>query len=88
MLTAVTTVRFFVDGAVASELAQRGLDMDAWMSAQGAYGDAIITGGRYPRLARVMVEAEGPHARDRAERCFHDGLEHVLDGIAHRIRLS
>ncbi len=83
MLTAIETLRLFITGAVLGELAARvaGLDMDRWMAGQGSYGDAIVRGDRYPRVARIMREAKGPHARDRAERTFAKGVERILDGI-------
>jgi AcrR family transcriptional regulator len=87
-LAAVDTVMTFVRGNVASELVEReaaarsGLDADQWMAAQGAYGRTIIEGGAYPTLARVMIEAEGPHDPDRRERAFAFGLELILDGVA------
>ncbi|GAA4562531.1 TetR/AcrR family transcriptional regulator [Planotetraspora kaengkrachanensis] len=83
MLTAVDTVRLFITGAVLGELAVRasGLDMNRWMAEQGSYGDAIAAGDRYPRVAHVMREAKGPHAGDRAERTFAQGIERILDGV-------
>jgi len=87
-LAAVGAVMTFVRGSVANELAEReaaarsGLNVDQWMAAQGPYGRAIIEGGAYPALARVMIEAQGPHAPDRHERAFEFGLDLVLDGLA------
>ncbi|GLW07047.1 TetR family transcriptional regulator [Microtetraspora sp. NBRC 13810] len=82
MLALVGTVQIFVHGAVTRELAEReaGFDFASRMAAQGAYGDAVIAGGAYPTLIRIMVEAEGPHRPDRHDRAFADGLERVLDG--------
>jgi hypothetical protein len=84
MLVGVTTLQIFISGAVLSEFAQREADHDAetWMAEQGSYGEEIITGGRYPTLARLMIEAKGPHARDHIERGFTLGAERILDGIA------
>lgn len=81
-LVSVTTLQIFVQGAVANEVAARGLDFDAWLAAQGDYGDSIIKDGAYPATIRVMLEARGPHEPDRGERAFTRGLEQVLDGIA------
>ncbi|MFI6319940.1 TetR/AcrR family transcriptional regulator [Nonomuraea sp. NPDC050556] len=82
MLVSVTTVQLFVQGAVTSEVAARGLDFDAWLAAQGDYGDSIIRDGAYPATIRVMVEARGPHESGRGEKAFTRGLEQLLDGIA------
>lgn len=83
MLTVASTVMKFVFGAVMWELSERGAGYDpqSWMDAQGAYGDAIIAGGRYPHLIRTMVEAEGPHSADRHQRSFSQGMEHLLNGL-------
>jgi hypothetical protein len=48
----------------------------------GAYGATIIEGGEYPRVARVMRDAEGPHAANRPDREFALGIDRVLDGFA------
>ncbi|GAA0390111.1 TetR/AcrR family transcriptional regulator C-terminal domain-containing protein [Microbispora corallina] len=84
MLAAVGTLRIFVQGAVLGEHAERagGYDNDAWLAAQGSYGDRIIAEGAYPRLVRIMVEARAPHRADRHDTAFALGLERVLDGLA------
>ena len=88
ILLNLDTLTAFVGGHVMQALAEidvarrSGLNHEQWQAAQGAYGESIITGGQYPHLARIMVEAEGPHARDRLERSFRLGLERILDGIA------
>jgi AcrR family transcriptional regulator len=76
------TVQTFVHGSVMRQLAEQeaGLQLGAWMAAQGSYGDAVIAGGAYPALIRIMVEAKTPHLEDLHERVFFDGLEHILDG--------
>lgn len=82
------TLNTFVRGFVSGELAEQastqrsGKDMDQWMAAQGAYGEQIITSGKHPSLARIMIEAQRPHAPDRTEQGFELGLDCVLDGIA------
>jgi AcrR family transcriptional regulator len=78
----VATVQIFVHGSVMRQLAgqQSGLDLGAWMAAQGAYGDAIIAGGAYPAFIRIMLEAKTPHRADLDDHVFAEGLEHVLDG--------
>ncbi|HEY4454105.1 MAG TPA: TetR/AcrR family transcriptional regulator [Pseudonocardiaceae bacterium] len=88
ILLNLDTLTAFVGGHVLHELAEveiarhTGMDHDQWLAAQGAYGESIITGGQYPHLARIMVEARAPHARDRLERNFRHGLERILDGVA------
>lgn len=84
MLIGATTVQTFVSGAVLSETTQRRARFDAaqWMAEQGSYGDAIIAENRFPRLARIMVEASGPHETGQAERAYRLGLERVIDGLA------
>jgi AcrR family transcriptional regulator len=85
----VSTLLTFVRGHVIDELAEQeaarrsGMDMTAWLAAQAPYGETIIGSGRYPHLARIMVEAETPHADDRYERAFRQGLNHILTGLAH-----
>jgi len=88
MLVMVSTVHALVHGYVMNEIADQeatrrsGLDDDAWMASVGAYGAAIIEGDQYPRVARVMRDAEGPHASNRPEREFELGIDRVLDGFA------
>ncbi len=90
VLAQVGTVLTFVRGHVLDELAERGaarrsgLDMAAWLQTQRHYGDTIFNSGRYPRLTRIMQEARAPHADDRFERAFRQGLEHILAGLASR----
>ncbi|HEY2700454.1 MAG TPA: TetR/AcrR family transcriptional regulator [Pseudonocardiaceae bacterium] len=81
-------VTAFIGGHVLQELGEvdiarrTGVDHERWLAAQGAYGESIITGGEYPFLTRIMIEAQAPHAHDRLERNFRLGLERILDGIA------
>ncbi|MEV6831645.1 TetR/AcrR family transcriptional regulator [Amycolatopsis sp. NPDC051102] len=88
MLAALTTLSAFVLGHVLAELGDReaarrtGLTHEQWMEQQGEYGPSIMGSGRYPRLTRVMIEAETPHAADRQDRQFEAGLARVLDGLA------
>jgi hypothetical protein len=87
-LARVGTLLTFVRGHVADELAEReaarrsGMDRAAWMDAQERYGELIFNSGRYPSLSRLMLQAESPHAADRFDRMFSDGVEHILAGIA------
>jgi hypothetical protein len=82
------TVTTFVLGSVVTELAERGMvaSRAQWMASQSAYGDSIVSGDRYPVLARIMVEAELPHRDSPAESAFSDGLDRVLDGLAVRLK--
>lgn len=86
-LAVVGTVLTFVRGHVSTELAERqagersGVTPGEWMAAQGRYGDEIISGGRYPALAAIMIEAAGPHAPDWSEASFAAGLGYVLAGL-------
>ncbi|EOD63264.1 TetR/AcrR family transcriptional regulator [Amycolatopsis vancoresmycina] len=88
MLATLGTLSAFVLGHVLGELGDReaarrsGLTHEQWMDQQGEYGPAIMGSGRYPRLTRVMIEAQTPHAADRQDRLFEAGLERVLDGLA------
>jgi AcrR family transcriptional regulator len=88
VLARVGTVLTFVRGHVIEELAEQeaarrsGMDMTTWLAAQAHYGEMIFGSGRYPHLSRIMVEAEMPHADDRFERAFEQGLDHVLAGLA------
>src|SRR4029453_8518025 len=90
VLARVGTVLTFVRGYVIDELAEQegarrsGMDMPAWLAAQARYGEMIIGSGRYPHLSRMMVEAELPHAEDRFERAFRNGLDHTLTALANR----
>jgi AcrR family transcriptional regulator len=88
ILLNLNTLTAFVSGHVLQEIAEveatrrTGVDHEQWLAAQGAYGESIITGGQYPHLTRIMIEATGPHASDRLERGYRLGLERILDGIA------
>ena len=83
MLIGAMTVQTFVNGAVLGETAQRqaGFDAARWMAEQASQGERIIAGNRYPRIARIMVEADTPHTNDWTERAYRLGLERILDGL-------
>ncbi|GAB3896057.1 hypothetical protein GCM10029964_076870 [Kibdelosporangium lantanae] len=87
MFIATVTVTTYVLGSAVTELAERSAATTRaqWMAAQGAYGDALATGDRYPVLARIMVEAALPHRENLAESLFVEGLSRVLDGVAGRL---
>ena len=88
MLVMVETLDAYVRGRVLEELSEQeavrrsGLDREAWMRTQAPYIEGLIAGGRYPLLARVVLDARAPHDPDRLEHGFDLGLEHVLDGLA------
>jgi len=86
MITVVNTLHAFVRGYAIGELAQQeavrrsGVGIQQWMDAHAPYLDKVIKAGRHPLLARVIRDAELPHAVDSAERGFELGLERLLDG--------
>ncbi|GAA4988673.1 hypothetical protein GCM10025734_14480 [Kitasatospora paranensis] len=86
MITVVDTLQAFVRGYAIGELAQQeavrrsGVGNQEWMDAHKPYLDQVVENGRHPHLARVIRDAELPHAADSAERGFQLGLERLLDG--------
>lgn len=88
MLIIVETLEAFVRGHTLAELAERdavrrsGLTQDAWGKTQVSYISTLMETGRYPLLARVILDAHAPHDADRLQHSFELGLERVLDGIA------
>ncbi|WP_235455765.1 TetR/AcrR family transcriptional regulator C-terminal domain-containing protein [Streptomyces olivochromogenes] len=86
MITVVDTLHAFVRGYAIGELAQQeavrrsGVGIQQWMDAHAPYLDKVVKAGRHPLLARVIRDAELPHAADGAERGFQLGLERLLDG--------
>ncbi|MFG1875974.1 TetR/AcrR family transcriptional regulator C-terminal domain-containing protein [Sphaerisporangium sp. NPDC049003] len=86
MLTMVGTVAAYVNGFVASELAEAealrrtGLDLGQWMAMQVPYIQSVIQSGDYPLFTRMTVEG-GRTYTDPEER-FAYGLDRLLDGIA------
>jgi len=87
MIIATGTVTTFVLGSVVTELAERHTtsSLAQWRAAQGTYGASIISGGQYPVLARIMIEASLPHLDNPAETGFAEGLSRILDGLAPRL---
>ena len=87
MLVAGEILQAFVRGYVIAELAEQqalqraGLTMDEWMDAVGPYMMSVIERGEHPHLARVIVDADTPHAKDRNDVVFAAGLERILDGL-------
>jgi AcrR family transcriptional regulator len=88
MLVMLETLDAFVRGRVFEELSEQeavrrsGLDREQWMKTQAPYIESLIDSGRYPLLARIVLDARAPHDPDRLEHGFDLGLEHVLDGLA------
>ncbi|QLQ40419.2 TetR/AcrR family transcriptional regulator [Micromonospora robiginosa] len=76
----------YLVGALRREVTERrtaratGVDVSAWQSALGPYLTRMLDTGRYPTVARLVVD--GAHL-DAAE-TFHHNLTIVLDGIAGR----
>lgn len=87
MLVIVSTVVALVHGYVMNELSEQraavgsGLDNDEWMAMRSPYAESIIASGDYPLVARVILDAAGPHAPDREERAFLLGLDQLLRGL-------
>ncbi|MGC4890646.1 TetR/AcrR family transcriptional regulator [Micromonospora sp. DT227] len=83
---ALGALNAFVVGALRREITERrtarstGTDVAAWQSALGPYLTRMLDTGRYPTVARLVVE--GAHL-DAAE-TFHHNLVTVLDGITGR----
>ncbi|MFI6131981.1 TetR/AcrR family transcriptional regulator [Micromonospora sp. NPDC051141] len=83
---ALGALNAFVVGALRREITERrtarstGTDVAAWQTALGPYLTRMLDTGRYPTVARLVVE--GAHL-DAAE-TFHHNLVTVLDGITGR----
>ena len=88
MLVSVETLQAFVRGYTLGELAEQeairrsGLDRDQWMAAHAPYLEKIIADGHHPLVARVVLDAEVPHADPGDEPGFALGLERILDGLS------
>jgi AcrR family transcriptional regulator len=88
MLVSLETLQAFVRGYTLGELAEQeairrsGLEREQWMTAYAPYLQTILDGGQHPLVARVVLDAEGPHADDQDERGFELGLDRILDGLA------
>jgi AcrR family transcriptional regulator len=73
----------FIIGALRREITERrtarltGTDVSAWQSAHGPYLKRMLATGRYPTIARLVID--GTHAN--AEETFQHNLTTVLDGI-------
>ena len=87
MLMAGEILQAFVRGYVIAELAEQqalqraGLTMEQWMAALGPYMMSVVERGQHPLLARVLIDADTPHAEDRNDLVFAVGLARILDGL-------
>ena len=88
MLMMVETLDAFVRGRAIEDLSEQeavrrsGLSQNEWLQAQTPYVQSLIDSGRYPLLARVVLDARAPHDPNHLESAFNLGLERVLDGLA------
>jgi AcrR family transcriptional regulator len=88
MLMMIKTLDAFVRGRTIEDLSEEeavrrsGLSQNEWLQAQTPYVQSLIDSGRYPLLARVVLDARAPHDPNHLERAFDLGLERVLDGLA------
>jgi AcrR family transcriptional regulator len=88
MLMMIETLDAFVRGRTIEDLSEQeavrrsGLSQNEWLQAQTPYVQSLIDSGRYPLLARVVLDARAPHDPNHFERAFDLGLERVLDGLA------
>ncbi|BCJ57001.1 TetR/AcrR family transcriptional regulator [Micromonospora endophytica] len=80
---ALSVLSAFLTGALRAEVTERrtarstGTDVTAWQTSLGPYLTRMLDTGRYPTVARLVVE--GAHLD--AEETFHHNLTTVLDGI-------
>ncbi|MEO3746553.1 TetR/AcrR family transcriptional regulator [Plantactinospora sp. B5E13] len=80
---AVGALNAFVVGALRREITERrtarstGTDLSAWQAALGPYLSRMLETGRYPTVARLVVD--GAHLD--AEETFHHNLSTILDGF-------
>lgn len=80
---AVGTLNAFIIGALRREVTERrtarstGTDESAWQASLGPYLTRQLETGRYPTVARLVVD--GAHLD--AEETFHRNLTTILDGI-------
>jgi AcrR family transcriptional regulator len=80
---AVGALNAFIAGALRREITERrtarttGTEISAWQSALGPYLTRMLDTGRYPTIARLVIE--GPHLDP--EDTFHHNLTTILDGL-------
>ncbi|MEV6848985.1 TetR/AcrR family transcriptional regulator C-terminal domain-containing protein [Actinoplanes sp. NPDC051411] len=83
---ALSALNAFLAGALRTEITERrtarttGVDVSAWQTALGPYVTRMLETGRYPTVARLVVE--GAHLS--AEETFHHNLTTILDGVTNR----
>jgi AcrR family transcriptional regulator len=80
---ALGALNAFIVGALRREITERrtarstGTDVSAWQAALGPYLTRMLETGRYPTVARLVID--GAHLN--AEETFHHNLITILDGI-------
>jgi AcrR family transcriptional regulator len=85
---ALGALNAFIVGALRREITERrtarstGTDVPAWQAAHGPYLTRMLDTGRYPTVARLVLE--GAHLN--AEETFHHNLITILDGVTGRPR--
>ncbi|GIF63962.1 TetR family transcriptional regulator [Asanoa ishikariensis] len=85
---AVGTLNAFIIGALRREITERrtarstGTDEAAWQATLGPYVTRMLDTGRYPTIARLVID--GAHLD--ADETFDRGLTTVLDGITGSLR--
>jgi AcrR family transcriptional regulator len=87
LLIASEILQAFVRGFAARELAEQqalqraGLTAEEWGRVLGPYIESVVESGDYPRFADIVRDAAVPHADNRQDLIFTQGLERVLDGL-------
>ena len=85
---ALGALNAFIVGALRREVTERrtarstGTDLAAWQATHGPYLTRMLETGRYPTVARLVID--GAHLD--AEETFHHNLTTILDGITSRPR--
>jgi AcrR family transcriptional regulator len=80
---ALGALNAFIVGALRAEITERrtarstGTDMTTWQVGLGPYLTRMLETGRYPTVARLVID--GAHLN--AEETFHHNLTTILDGI-------
>ena len=83
---ALGALNAFLAGALRREITERrtarstGTDLSAWQATLGPYLTRMLDTGRYPTVARLVID--GAHLD--AEETFHHNLTTILDGITHQ----
>jgi AcrR family transcriptional regulator len=80
---AVSALNAFLVGALRTEITERrtarstGTDVSAWQATLGPYLTRMLETGRYPTVARLVIDGTHLSAADT----FHQNLTTILDGI-------